>query len=368
MKTYAVFCHRIKKCVTAATLILLLTACGKSEIPKEQEPLPDFQSSQSIVENTEEWTEKATDSAEARTIKEQLWTEKQFEVFEIRAVKAVPPKLWDTIPFINEVIDIDQTTWKECLEKEPHQQLIFAEIDTKYTPETKILGPQNPDGVWSVWAVTDETGTQVICCRIVDILPNVSDSLSDNPTGKALNLTQDQWTMLGNQVAALTASGIWKDFTSPADWTEKEFFQWLNLRRQDWAILQDSPTGVYDIVVQADFSPKNTIGQTAADLFPKELQKNEKWNFEPLSESAKQFMEKNTTVEYKRQKNEIVAVVQIDAPEQVTMEYTFGIAEGNNGPTGRTYLKHARQIAPKGTVAEQAENFAFCIGNTPKSL
>ena len=291
--------------------------------------------------------------------------EERCSSFEILEMEILSESAWETAPMLDQAIDTNQITWREYLKASPSRSLFSARIDTTYTTETKILGPQSPDGEWSVWGVMEEKGDSLLVEHTLLVACEESSTPSaTDPQAAEMDLTTDQWEIMQRQLRALITCGIWKDYSTPADWNDTETANWLALRLKDWPNFDANPIPLSScsVVLQADFSAENGTWGNNPTLLPESLRMEKELALPELTVDAQQFMDEHATVEYRRVEDTIVADVTIDikypthlenfaldvtedGQQPIQMQYTFGLVPDNTGPVSRTWLKQAVLIA-----------------------
>lgn len=288
--------------------------------------------------------------------------ESRLAAFEVRGAGVVPPGGWDEYPLLDEYLVEQGRTWRGWLEADEARRLFAAVFRVKYTPEAAINGPQYAGGVWTVLALLEPAGKDydiVVASSVADIAPDDAPAL---PEAAELAVTDDQWTILQHQLAALAAGGVWRDYASPADWTEEEFTRWLALRTQSWPGTDGQTLSEAEVLrmVQADFSPENGVWNSADARLEDSGLLDDGLVALPAAEDPARFFEEQVSVEYFRQLaqdqaadgnapmrpvDEVVATATIPTQEgEVRMEYRFGLVPPDSGPVSRTWLMEARRL------------------------
>lgn len=287
--------------------------------------------------------------------------ESRLAAFEVRGAGVVPPGGWDEYPLLDEYLVEQGRTWRGWLEADEARRLFAAVFRVKYTPEAAINGPQYAGGVWTVLALLEPAGKDydIVASSVADIAPDDAPAL---PEAAELAVTDDQWTILQHQLAALAAGGVWRDYASPADWTEEEFTRWLALRTQSWPGTDGQTLSEAEVLrmVQADFSPENGVWNSADARLEDSGLLDDGLVALPAAEDPARFFEEQVSVEYFRQLaqdqaadgnapmrpvDEVVATATIPTQEgEVRMEYRFGLVPPDSGPVSRTWLMEARRL------------------------
>ena len=287
--------------------------------------------------------------------------ESRLAAFEVRSAGVVPPEGWDEYPLLDEHLVEQERTWRGWLEADEVRRLFAAVFRVEYTPEATINGPQYAGGIWTVLALLEPAGEgyDIVASSVADIGP---DDVPASFEAAELAVTDDQWAILQHQLAALAAGGVWRDYTSPADWTAEEFTCWLALRAQSWPGTDGQALSQADVLrmVQADFSPENGVWNSADVRLQESGLLDNGLVALPAAEDPARFFEEQVSVEYSRQLtkdqaaegnapmrpvDEVVATVTIPTTEgEVRMEYRFGLVPPDNGPVSRTWLMEARRL------------------------
>lgn len=292
------------------------------------------------------------EQAKAALEQEFVADEQRFALFEIDELSYIPPEEWQATGILKESLNGAQT-WGDCLNAAADRSLYFARVSMRYTPETSIRGPQNPHGVWEMYLILEPgaNGYRVEARCVTDIQP--PPDLPDEYTQVQLGLTDDQWQMLQHQMAALVFSGIRREFDSPSEWTADELASWLKYRLLYWPGYEQDPfpLNTADIILQADFSPENTVWPVT-DLLPAALEGETEL---PLGDPPTMPQDEQVSVQYRREGDTVVAeaVVTDGDGEEMCIQYTFGLVP-DIGPVSRTWVQSACVVSSKCPVGESS--------------
>lgn len=338
-----------KTCLAALALGLLLAGCAGRQTPPGQGASGPASAPPAAAVSGSEPAEAASRAPGEAELDETLreWYDAdsgRYSDFEVQSAAVVERESWDGCPLIDQALDAGGRTWRNYLAADEGRRLFTAEILAQYTPETAICGPQYSDGIWTVWGVLEPQGSveAVEYCTVTHITEREDPA---GPRARELELTADQWAMAQRQLRALAACGVWRDYTSPADWSAEELARWLAIRIRDWPFTSRDSLEEWDIVLllQADFSPENGAwGGIDTSLAPAKLAGPVELPAD--APDADLFMQ-DCTVDWSREGDELVArLTAVLTGQTVRMEYRFGLVPEDTGPVSRTWLKQARLL------------------------
>lgn len=244
----------------------------------------------------------------------------------------------------------DPVSWREHLAAHPGSQVARAELAFEYTPETKILGPQNPDGQYSNCYLVTQTPQGWQITDVYTEFLAAPPAAGADPLQQELGLTRAQWLTLQHQTRSLVSGGIARSFSDWEQLTPEELGHYLYARAADWGgadRLGNSPCyGLESTILQADFSAENGVwGSFLGEWARQEGAELTAAPSESQQALAAALEDGSLPLEYARTGDEVTVTARIPTGDAAAVvRYTFGLVPEGGGPTSRTWCKGAELL------------------------